>query len=89
MKAKFSSAEEELAEKNDQLKQLKANHDKETKSLNQEIVEVASTFKLKEILLCAFVLLLSCGSCLFRAVLPRVFLRYCGRVGVKSHIKAF
>ena len=40
MKAKLSSAEEELEEKNDQLKQLRTNYDKETKSLKQEIVEV-------------------------------------------------
>ena len=41
MKAKHSSAENELEEKNGQLKQLKANYDEQKKSLNQEIVEVA------------------------------------------------
>ena len=52
MKAKLSSAEEELEEKNDQLKQLKTDCDKQTKSLNQEIVKVASTlFKSKR---CSF-----------------------------------
>ena len=84
VKAKLSSAEGELEEKNDQLKQLKTNYDKETKSLKQEIVEVASTlFNQRD------ALLLSCRLYLFRVVLPRVFLRFCGRVGVKSHIKAF
>ena len=41
MKAKLSSAENELEEKNGQLKQLKANYNEQKKSLNQEIVEVA------------------------------------------------
>ena len=38
--AKLSSTERELEEKNDQLKQLKTNYDKQTNSLNQEIAEV-------------------------------------------------
>ena len=48
MKAKLSSAEKELEEKNGQLKQLKANYDEQTKSLKQDIIEVASTFKVKK-----------------------------------------
>ena len=46
MKAKLSSTEKELEEKNSQLKQLKTNYDRQTKSLNQEIIEVASINKL-------------------------------------------
>lgn len=48
MKAKLSSAEKELEEKNGQLKQLKANYDEQTKSLKQDIIEVASTFEVKK-----------------------------------------
>ena len=46
VKAKLSSTEKELEEKNSQLKQLKTNYDRQTKSLNQEIIEVASINKL-------------------------------------------
>ena len=37
---KLSLAEKELEQKNDQLKQLSTNYDKQTKALNEQITEV-------------------------------------------------
>ena len=61
MKAKLSSAEKELEEKNGQLKQLKANYDEQTKSLKQDIIEVTSTFKVKKGTIMVFILLPCCS----------------------------
>ena len=41
---KLSLAEKELEQKNDQLKQLSTNYDKQTKALNEQITEVGLLF---------------------------------------------